>query len=317
MKRLFALSLFFAALGISAFGQAKKPILMVVPSDAWCKEKGYTMEFDNQGTTEIIPDYKTALQSDKTLNNAISSISIKMADYGFPLQDLQQTLKSIAETSAEESLLRSKESGSQLAESALDKIRRTAKADIILELDWSINTMGPKQSITYNLRALDAYSNKQVAGAMGTGEPSFSAEVPVLLEEAIVSHMDNFTARLQAHFDDLLNNGREVVVDIRVFDNGSGIDLESEFDGYELSEIIDNWMAENTVGHRFNKSNATENSILYNQVRIPITKSNGMPQDTEGFVRELRRHLRQTPYSIASKVVNRGLGRCMLVIGEK
>ena len=32
--------LLFFAVAIMAFGQAKKPKLMVVPSDAWCKEHG-------------------------------------------------------------------------------------------------------------------------------------------------------------------------------------------------------------------------------------------------------------------------------------
>lgn len=302
---------------IVAAGQAKKPKLMVVPSDAWCNEHHYVQRFDNQGSEELVPDYKAALQADKQLNNVISKINILMTDRGFPLQDLQQTVKSINNLSAEDQLITSKTSGAAIKESPLDRLRRTAKVDIILEIDWTVNTTGPKQSITYNLRGLDAYSNKQVAGAQGTGAPSFSADLATLLEEAVMNHMDNFTAQLQNHFDDLLQNGREVVMDIRVFDNGSGIDLETEYDGYELSELIDNWMAENTVNHRFSKSDATENYILFDQVRIPLYKNNGMAQDTEGFTRELMRFLRAAPYNLPCKIVNRGLGRCLLIIGEK
>ena len=302
---------------VTAFGQAKKPKLMVVPSDAWCKEHGYMQNFDNQGSVEQIPDYKQALLNDKDLNNVIAKIGVLMADQGFPLVSMEQSLKSINNLSAEDNLIRSKTSGASMTESPLDRLRRVAKADILLQVDWTINEVGPKKSITYNLQGLDAYTNKQVAGAQGTGNPSFSAEVPVLLEEAVQDNMDNFTAQLQRHFDDLFENGREVTIDIRVFDNGSGIDLESEYGDYELTEIIDNWMAENTVSHRFNKSDATENFILYDQVRIPLYKKNGMPEDTEGFTRNLRRCLQQPPYSIPCKIINRGLGRCLLVIGEK
>ncbi|MBQ2877800.1 MAG: hypothetical protein IJE42_02550 [Bacteroidaceae bacterium] len=298
-------------------GQAKRPKLMVVPSDAWCKEHGYTQIFENQGSTEEISDYKAALQGDKNLNNVISKINILMSDRGFPLQDLQQSIKSINNISAEDRLIQSKNNNASIQESPLDRIRRTAKADIILEVDWTLNTIGPKQSITYNLRGLDAYSNKQVAGAQGTGAPSFSSEVAVLLEEAVLNNMDNFTATLQQHFDDILNNGREIVIDIRVFDNAEGIDLEWDCDGYELTEVIDNWLAENTVNHVFNKSDATETMTLYDQVRIPLYKANGMAQDAEGFTRELMRFLRKAPYNIPCKVVNRGLGRCLLILGDK
>lgn len=305
-----------AMVSVTAFGQAKKPTLMVVPSDAWCKEHKYEQTFDNQGTLEKIPDYKTAVATDKQLSAVISKINILMADKGFPLKDLQQNLKSIANLSAEDRLITSKTSGAAITESPLDRLRRTAKADIILEIDWTVNTVGPKKSITYNLRALDAYSNKQVAGAEGTGQPSFSAELPVLLEEAVQDHMDAFAERLQSHFDDLLTNGREVVLDMRIFDT-SAVDFEKEYDGYELNEIIDNWLADNCVNHRFSKSDATETMILYEQVRIPLYKANGMAQDTYGFARDLARFLGAAPYNIKVKTVNRGLGRCLLVFGEK
>lgn len=305
-----------AMVSVTAFGQAKKPTLMVVPSDAWCKEHKYEQTFDNQGTLEKIPDYKTAVATDKQLNAVISKINILMADRGFPLKDLQQNLKSIANLSAEDRLITSKTSGAAITESPLDRLRRTAKADIILEIDWTVNTVGPKKSITYNLRALDAYSNKQVAGAEGTGQPSFSAELPVLLEEAVQDHMDAFAERLQSHFDDLLTNGREVVLDMRIFDT-SAVDFEKEYDGYELNEIIDNWLADNCVNHRFSKSDATETMILYEQVRIPLYKANGMAQDTYGFARDLARFLGAAPYNIKVKTLNRGLGRCLLVFGEK
>ena len=315
MKRLFSIAL-LALCSLAAMGQAKKPTLMVVPSDAWCKEHGYEQTFDNQGVSEQIPDYKAAVSADKELNAVMSKINILMADRGFPLKDLQQTIKSISNLSAEDRLVRSKASGATIAESPLDRLRRTAKADIILEIDWTVNTVGPKSSITYNLRALDAYSNKQVAGAEGTGKGSFSAEIPILLEEAVQDHMDSFVERLQQHFDDLLANGREVVLDMRVFE-GSEVDFEKEYDGYELNEVIDNWLADNCVNHRFSKSDATESMILYEQVRIPLYKANGTAQDTYGFARELARFLGAAPYNIPVKTINRGLGRCLLIFGEK
>lgn len=317
MKKISIIIALFTMCIATAFGQAKKPKLMVVPSDAWCKQHNFTKTFDNQGTEEVIPDYQKALSTDKDLNNVISKINILMADRGFPLQDMQQSLKSINNISAEDRLLTSRTSGATIAESPLDRLRRTAKADILLEVDWTISEVGPKKTVTYNLKGLDAYSNKQVAGAQGTGAPSFSAEVPVLLEEAVQDNMDNFTAQLQAHFDDMMANGREVVIDVRVFDNGSGLTLEEEFNGTELSEIIDDWMAENTVSHRFSKADATENYINYDQVRIPLYKANGMPQDTNDFTRTLAKFLRNAPYNIPCKVVNRGLGRCLIVLGEK
>ena len=315
MKKLL-LSISFVFVTILCFSQAKKPELMVMPSDVWCNDKGYMISYDNQGVQEEIPDYKKAVKSDKELTNVISKIGALMADRGFPLKDLSATISGIEQREAEERLITSK-AGSQIAESPLDKIRRVAKADIILSVDWTVNQVGPKRSITYNLQALDAYTNKQIAAVQGTGAPSMAAETVLLLEEAIVLNMDNFASRLQTYFDDLFANGREVTVRVRVFDNGSGIDLESEYDGMELTEIIDDWMWENTVEHRYSKIDGTENYIDFSQVRIPLFRENGRAMDTETFVRNLSKYLRQAPYSLTSKVLTRGLGEAVLIIGEK
>lgn len=298
-------------------GQAKKPTIMVVPADVWCSENGYMTTYDNQGDEVSVPDYEKAVQNDMDLVNAITKIGELMAERGLPLKDLASTVRSIRQSSAEDEMTVSRSSGSSLAESPLDKLLNRAKADILVELAWKINTVGPKQSVTYTLRGIDAYTNKQVAAAQGTGAPSFSAEIPVLIEEATLEKMDGFIAQLQAHFDDLLANGREVNVNIRVFDNGSGMSLEDEYDGYELIDIIDDWMAQNTVQHRYSLTDATENMMRFEQVRIPLYRENGMPMDTRRFVTELRRYLSKEPFKITSKVLTKGLGRADLVLGEK
>ena len=75
MKRTLLTCLLVLGLAISAFSQAKKPTIMVVPSDLWCFKNGYMMEFDNQGTRVKIPDYKRALQEDAELLQVISKIN--------------------------------------------------------------------------------------------------------------------------------------------------------------------------------------------------------------------------------------------------
>ena len=303
-------------LSVDMFSQAKLPKLMVVPSDVWCVEHHFVDTVEVFGQVEVIPDYKKALQSSRELMAVISKINILMADRGFPLQDLSQAIRSIQRIDQENSVLRTKESGSGLAESPLDRLRRTAKADIILEVDWGINQTGPKRSVTYNLRGLDAYSNKQVAGAEGTGAPSFSAELPILIEEAVMNHMDNFTAQLRQHFDDILAKGRETIIELQIPDNGQDLDFETEFNDKELGEVITQWMVDNTVEKRFSKSESTENYLLFEQVRIPLYNRD-TPLDADGFARQLRNYLRKAPYRINCKVVNRGLGRCLLIVGEK
>ena len=319
MKKYFKHIVFAIALlvPVLSFAQAKKPTIMVIPAEVWCSENGYMESFNNQGKFTKVPNYEAAVQENMDLVNAITKIGELMAERGFPLKDLATTIRNINQSTAEDEMTTSRTSGATLAESPLDKLLNRAKADILVELTWKINTIGPKNSVTYTLRGLDAYTGKQVAASQGTGAQSFSAEIPVLIEEAALEHIDNFCSQLQAHFDDLVENGREVVVNIRLFDNGSGMTLEDEYGGEMLMDIIDDWMAQNTVSHRYSLTDATENVMRFEQVRIPLYNENGTAMDTRRFVRNLSRYLAKAPFSIDSKILTKGLGRADLVLGEK
>lgn len=289
---------------------------MVLPSDVWCNENGFMMEFDNQGTKEKIPDYKRAFQENSDLINVISKINGLMADRGFPLKNAESALKTLASEAAEENMIAGKNKGGGVAESPVDKLKKTAKADIILQLTWKLNSTGPKKSITFNLQGLDSYTDKQVATAQGTGAPSFAAEIPVLLEEAVLSHMDNFTASLQKHFDDMFENGREMVIRIKKFESWND-DLETEFNGKQLGEIIEEWVHTNTVKNRFNRTEFTANMMLFEQVRMPLYDASNKALDARNFVRNLQKLIEAPPYSIPCKLMMKGLGQATLYIGDK
>lgn len=320
MKKLLFLSaeLMLAA---STFGQAKKPTIMVVPSDRYCIEKGYVIKFNNQGTTIELPDYKKLLQNDSDMRLAISKISGIMSDREFPLKDLEQELRNMSNESAETSLLTGSLGGS-VVESPIDALKRTAKADIIMDLDVSIEKQGPKNSIRFILNGIDAYTSKNIASSTGVGSPSTSASIGLLIEEAVLSHMDEFAGRLQAHFDDMFNNGREVKIMVKLFDGfDSNLEEEYEYNGESeaLGTFIEDWMDDNTMNHRYSLSDATENFQRYEQVRIPLYyERNGRQRamDTRTYVNNLKKFL-SDEFKLDSKVYMRGLGEAWLIIGEK
>lgn len=265
---------------LALMAQAKRPTLMVIPADSWCQANGYMKtEHGKQ-----VADYERAWQGSQDLTAVVAKIGELMAERGFPLKDMSQSLKNISQ----------------------------ARADILMEVGWKVNNLGPKYSVTYTLRGIDAYTMKQVAAGSGTGKMSFSAELPVLIEEAVLERMDNFTDQLQAHFDDLLANGREVSVAVCAI---NGMTLDKEYDGKELSDIIEEWMAVNTVEHRYSLSEATTTAMSFEQVRIDLYADNGMAMDTRRFVMGLRQQL--TELGIKSKIETQGLGMATLVLGMK
>ena len=236
-----------------------------------------------------------------------------MADRGFPLKLLEQEIKTINEQDAEDEMLTSK-SGGEIAETPYDRLKKKAKCDIILQLGWKINHFGPRYSLTFNLQGIDAYTNKQIVACQGTGEPTYSAELPILIEESVVNNLETFNYQLQNHFNDMMANGREVSVNIKRWDNAP-FDLETEFGDRELGEIIEDWMADNTVSGRFNTVDATENMLVFQQVRIPLYDERGRANDTRRWSRGLVNMLKGL--GITSKLTTKGLGQASIIIGGK
>ena len=314
MKKTF-LTLIGLLVTVIVFGQAKKPTLMILPSDNWCTQRYFMTEFDNQGTKQSVPNYKQAFQEDTELGQVISKIGSLMIDKGFPLKDAEQELKAIETRNAEDNMTSSKTSGSSISESPLDILKKRAKADIIIQIWWKVNKVDDQKSVSFILEAFDAYTSKRIASSTGNGTPS-NEIIPVQLEKAILANIDPFAAQLQTHFDDMFTNGREIMLTIKIWDSWEN-DLEIEFDGEELTDIIDDWMAKNTVSGRYNMTDATENVIRFEQVRIPIYDDRKRALDARKFAKDLRKFLKVEPYLIESKLMTRGLGEAIIVLGEK
>jgi hypothetical protein len=109
-----------------------------------------------------------------------------------------------------------------------------------------------------------------------------------------------------------------VAIHINVFENALGIDLETEFDGKELREVIEDWMYDNTVSGRYNLVDDNELYMQFDDVRIPVYDERGRSLAANNFARELVKFLRNAPYNISDiKLMNQGLGQATLLIGNK
>ena len=317
MKKIkITLFLFFAGFCLNTvFGQDKKPTLMILPSDNWCNQRYFMTEYDNQGTKVKIPDYKLAFQEDTELGQVISKISSLMADEGFPLKNAEQELKNIEARRAEDNMTMSRTSGSSISESPLDVLKKTAKADILIQIWWKVNKTDKGKALSFTLEAYDSYTSKLIASSTGTGKPSDDI-VPVLLLEAVSQNINPFLTQLQNYFNDMFENGREIILTVKRWDSWDYY-LDDEINGKEITDYINDWMKSNSLNGRYNLSDATENFIRFEQVRIPIYDKNNQSMDARDFANELRKYLRGEPFNFDIKLMTRGLGEAIIILGEK
>lgn len=293
----------------------KKPTIMILPSDNWCMQRYFMTTYDNQGTDVKVPNYQQAFQEDTELGQVVSKIGGVLTSLGYSLKDAEQEIKSLNVKQAEDNVMISKTSGASLVESPLDILKRRIKSDIIIQVWWKLNREAGGRSASFTLEAFDAYTNKRIATSTGTTKPSTSP-IPVLLENAVKENAKPFDKQMDEWFIDQQKNGREISLTIRCWDSWDQ-DLETEYHGEELTDCIQSWLQKNCVNGSFNLSDATESFAQFEQVRIPVTDEQGKAMDARAFATKLRKHLQQPPYNITSKVIIRGLGEAVLILGEK
>lgn len=312
MKKQFLLITFLLASLIVA--AQKKPTIMILPSDHWCEMRYFMTTYDNQGTKVKIPNYQQAFIEDTEIGPVISKIGQILTDMGYSLKDAEQEIKSINTKTAEDNVTTSKSSGAMLVESPLDMLKRRIKCDILIQIAWDLSRSSVGHSTTFTLEAFDSYTNKRIATS--TGNIQGVGSVPELLFTAVKKNIKPFDKQMDNWYADQKKNGREISLTIRCWDNWEN-DLETEYGGEELTDCIQDWLRKNCVGSVFNLSDGTESFAQFEQVRIPLEDENGKAIDARSFATKLRKYLAKPPYSITAKVMQRGLGEAILVLGEK
>lgn len=313
MKKVFLLnmSVFFFSLCLMA---QKKPTIMILPSDQWCDLRYYMTTYDNQGTKVKTPNYQQAFMEDSEIGPVVSKVGQVLTDMGYSLKDAEQELKSINIRTAEDNVTMSKTSGASLVESPLDILKRRIKCDILIQISWNLLRSSLGYSTNFTLEAFDSYTNKRIATSTGTTQGT--GGVVELLTTAVKQNAKAFDKQMDKWYSDQKKNGREIVLTVRCWD-GWDKDLESEFGGEELTDCIQSWLRSNCVNGSFNLSDGTETFAQFEQVRIPLEDESGKALDARSFATKLRKHLAKPPYNITSKVMQRGLGEAILILGEK
>ena len=308
----------------TAAGKYAKPILMVVPSDVYCTDMGYVQKWkDENGRVQTITNYDIFNREDsRDLRLVIASLNEIFKNKGFETQSLEFLIKSMKQEDQENNVIGDDYGlDGAIAESPIDRIKRTANVDFIVDLDFKVNEKGMGRYISFNMRAVDMSANaREIAHAHGDGKPSNSATINTLLEEAVLNHMDLFCKKLQDEFTNMSKNGRQITVKIKKTDNSEHDFLKETFDfeGEEtaLGEIIYIWLQDNTVDNNPTRT-ITPNLLTFNQVMIPLTKEGRRGAirrvDVQEYLTGLQTFLRNQ-YGIEGTIYMRGPSEVWLIL---
>ena len=270
-KKLFAfllsvvVLLFGASLNTWAQGKAKKPRVVVVPSNRLLNTMGLLSTTDDMGATAWVGNYEKAFL-DNDLQAALSKFNEMMKDRGFEVTSLEQELKLVK-----------------------NDPNHPIPIDIKIELSYSLKKQGPRKSVMFTLEAFDAYSNKSIASASGTGEPAIGADVATLLQEAVLNYLDKFNSQLQATYEIYHVSGPES----RLTVNAAGdVTLEKEVAGKSIAQHVEDWLQAHCVQHAFSIDDQDEQRMSVSQSMMPLFNEQGKAVDAGVFYRDLAKYLK-------------------------
>lgn len=270
-KKLFAfllsvvVLLFGASLNTWAQGKAKKPRVVVVPSNRLLNTMGLLSTTDDMGATAWVGNYEKAFL-DNDLQAALSKFNEMMKDRGFEVTSLEQELKLVK-----------------------NDPNHPIPIDIKIELSYSVKKQGPRSSVMFTLEAFDAYSNKIIASASGTGEPAIGADVATLLQEAVLNYLDKFNSQLQDTFEGYLVSGRESRLTVQA---GRNVSLEKEIAGKSIAQHVEDWLQAHCVQHAFSIDDQDEQRMSVSQSMMPLFNEQGKAVDARVFYRDLVKYLK-------------------------
>lgn len=288
MKRL--LSLFLAVLVLSfctAFAQkAKKPRVMIVPSDALMAKLGLLEATDDAGDYNFYQHYKLAFLNDE-LKACVVKFEELMRERGFPLTNLEMALKK-----------------------AQDNPDYVLPIDIRIDLNYKMTKQGPRDILYAEFAGFDMTSFKNVASASGQSSPAIGATAIALLQEAVIDKIDPFCSQLQQTFEEWATTGREGSLMIR----DSQGRLEQEFGGQTVEEFIESFLESNCVGGSFNVDNSDENIIQASQIMMPLFDESGRAIDGRRFFKPLEKQLKNLGFKTKIQNIAGSIGQVEITL---
>ena len=285
--KIFTTIIFSLCLTIISFGQVEEPVekllvhptIMVIP---FAKENG---------------QLRTVYEQDHNLHLRVAVTKVKEAfeHHYIPTVDFRAKLKQLSND-------KSMQIGNQ--SSIKQQVIELSGSDIYVEVESSIIQDESGNSSTVTVTAYDAFSGQVLATDVGTTTRFYTYNFERLTEKAVNGFIKTFMYNIQDKFNQIVEQGRTVVVNIG-FDENAELDMDTEMENGELfSDVLEKWFEENAYNNYFHIQGVTATKMILDEVRIPVVNpKNGRSYRVTQFAAKLRSFLRKQNLEVTRDVV--------------
>ncbi len=169
-------------------------------------------------------------------------------------------------------------------------------ADIYVDVEVAPLTSKSGNSVRLILTAYDAFTGVSLANKTGSSPKFYTEDYGKLVERALEEEtgpysppmLEDFLNVIQTKFTDIVENGRFIKIQFNLSPDAS-FDLEDEFGPQRLplSDILEEWMAENAFKSYYHIQGATPKILIFDKVRIPSHNESGKNYTPTRFALQL------------------------------
>lgn len=277
-KLLFSLYAVFIAAGnmFALQSNTVQPSIMVVP-------------FTKEGE-----DIRQVLEADVNKRAVLTSIKEAFDTRGFSTVDFLGKYKAMSASST-------MNEGNQT--DIVSDIIANSGADIYITAEIDINATGQGTAINIIMNAYDTATGTSLANKMGNSGRFYTTDMARLADVAIKKNMDVFLDNLQGKFNDIVANGRSIIIEIGV-DEGSEWLMSSEMSdtGNLLSDDIEMWMEENAYKNYYHIQGTSDKTMIFDDVKIPLKDpTTGRNYNVNRFAMALNKFFKSKGLDISRK----------------
>lgn len=244
-----------------------QPKIMVIP---------YTKEGE---------DIRSILEEDVNKRITLTKIKEAFDSRGFTTIDFAARLKA-----ASQSAIFQSESQTDLKSQLIEM----SGADIYVEAEMDILLSSSGNSVKVIVSAYDVSTGASLANKVGESGKFYTDDIGKLASKAIETCAEDFLNTIQVKFNDIIENGRSLMISF-TFDQNSSYSMSSSVgnQGLQLSDEIELWMEEHAYKNNYHIQGTTDKQMIFDDVRIPVKDpKNGTNYNANKFGLEIFKFMR-------------------------
>ena len=179
-------------------------------------------------------------------------------------------------------------------------------ADIYVEVEVPemINTNGGS-SARIILTGYDVSTGNSLANKVCESPKFFTTDYGALVSRALSDCTEGFLNTLQTKFSDIVENGRSIKINF-VLAQGSKYKFSSEIPlgGLPFSDVLEDWVAENSYKNNYHIQGTTELRMLFDDVRIPLRDESGKNNNPNRFALKIFQFIKSKGMSSTKSIQN-------------